>query len=214
MKNLILSIIAVSALMFSSCGKGDEPQPQQRTTTTPPAVVVPDYHYNIKYKGVTYDVNGGIDFTDNTVINPTIGGTNNVVNCTEFTQIKLKFVRAYNPTLSSSPTVFNGSNNINLTGFTGVIPQIPDGNANMNTNLPYKGMILISGTSNNTDYLHQSKDVNYDISTYYFNIYEIGLDKSDINGQKHYIKGTFNILLKNNEIITGDFCMVISGITY
>ena len=212
MKNLILSIIAVSTLMFSSCGKGDEPQPQQRTTSTPPAVVVPNYHYNIIYKGVSYDVNGGIDFTDNTPINPTIGGVNKVVNCIEFTQIELGFVRAYNPTLNKSPLVFDGSTNTNLTGFVGVVPQI--GGAEMNTNLPYKCIVVLSGTPDNTDYLHQSKDVNYDISTYYVNIYEIGLDKSDIHGQTSYIKGTFNILLKNNEIIKGDFCIAISGITY
>ena len=141
MKNLILLIIAVSTLMFSSCGKGDEPQPQQRTTSTPPTVVAPDYHYNIIYKGSTYVVNGGTvtDLSGTHNLFPSIGGTNDVVNCTEFTQIELGFVRAYNPTLNKSPLVFDGSTNINLTGFVGAIPQIAG--AEMNTNLPYKCLL-------------------------------------------------------------------------
>lgn len=237
MKNPLIFTSIVLLPIILSCGKKDDsPVPSNTSTTnstiTPPITPIqqPNYFFNVKYKGVTYPVNPSIDMWDGS-LNPLVlpfNETNalSIPNCPEFNSIYFQFVSKYDPFLNSSPSLFrlmkdstyrnvdaNGNvtvgtiatYNDDLTGFIGKIPQTRSGSADNDRTLPYRCTIWLSGAGAN-NYLYKTTDVNYDTSIYYVDITDLFTDS---NGSQ--VKGNFNCLLVNGEVLSGEFYAKIPG---
>jgi hypothetical protein len=211
MKTIFWSTVMVLIItIILSCSKSkNDPSPSTSSTNNNNNqnsidTTLPNYFFNITYKGQSYAVNNGTE-TDlsGTHILPgsIIGGS--VIGCSEFNKISLYFTKSYDKVFRTSPYLFD-SVNPDLTGFAGHrIPQTSQGSSDTCTRFKYKCSIGLFGTPDNTDFLHKTADINWDTSKYYVLVKEM---KYTVYDQSYgYMKGNFNVLLINGDTLKADF---------